>query len=299
MTKETFSLLSSRFYIAIILSIEVTAFQSLSFQHHSSVYHSLDCTSHCVPVSGLYSKLFGPDEGIYDDGIGDLSNGMFDKSGTDTGPSSYGGDGLARDFYKQLRQREAETAGSSTILDGKDTTASIDRAGRGINDDGPNYSSPAQSTKASSSTTATPSVSTLPEDEARYLNQQPFSKRKEMSVASSSRSNGLPSQGGVTKYTGRSESGLGRPSTNDNSGRSPRQAMMAREFELAGRGSGGSLALQAAVIAMAFIFYIYIGLTGGIVTGEEAATADFGGDDMIPFEQVVPRPRDSEPSVWI
>lgn len=301
MTKDTLSL-SSVLYVAVILSVEVTAFKPPRLQHRSSFYHpSSNSVSHCFPMSALYSKFFGPDEDFYDDGIGDLTNGLFDNSGDDEG-GSYGGNDLARDFYKQLRQRGADSADTSTLEDTEDTTLFRNRPGRN-NDDAPNDVSPVESSKSSQ---RIPSSTTLPEDEARYRNQQPFSKRKETSVASSGRSNGPPSQGGVRKYTGQSESGLGRPSSKDRSndgsvrpGRSSRQAMMEREFELAGRGSGGNLGLQAAVTVVALIFYIYVGLSGGIVTGQDAANVDFGGDDMIPFEQVIPVPRDSEPSIWI
>jgi hypothetical protein len=140
-----------------------------------------------------------------------------------------------------------------------------------------------------------PSAKTLPEDEARYRNQQ-------MSVRSSGRNNGPPAQGDVKKHTGPSSSVYVRPSSNyrdGNNTRSPRQAMMEREIQLTGRGSGRSLGLQTAVTIMTLIFFVYVGLTGGIVMGEESANADYGCDEIITFEQVIPIPRDLEPTVWI
>jgi hypothetical protein len=72
--------------------------------------------------------------------------------------------------------------------------------------------------------------------------------------------------------------------------------MMEREFRLAGRGAGLGLGLQAGVAVFALIFYIYVGLSGGIVSADGA---DFGGDDTIEYEQVIPVPRDTERSVWL
>lgn len=75
--------------------------------------------------------------------------------------------------------------------------------------------------------------------------------------------------------------------------------MMEREFQLVGRAERG-IAVQAVVAVLALVFYIYVGLSGGIVSGLDAQTEDFGGDDEImPFEQVVPVQRDREASVWL
>jgi len=59
------------------------------------------------------------------------------------------------------------------------------------------------------------------------------------------------------------------------------------------------LAIQAGIALFMLIFYIYIGMTGGIVSGDEAVDAidtigDFGGNDSIQFEQIIPSQRDTE-----
>ncbi|KAL3904022.1 MAG: hypothetical protein SGARI_005117 [Bacillariaceae sp.] len=73
---------------------------------------------------------------------------------------------------------------------------------------------------------------------------------------------------------------------------------MEREFQLAGRGAGLGLGIQAVIAVFALIFYLYVGISGGIVSGG-GADDSFGGDDIIEYEQVIPVPRDTEPSVWI
>lgn len=104
------------------------------------------------------------------------------------------------------------------------------------------------------------------------------------------------------KFTGQRESYYAQdPSGGTNGGgqgRTPRETMMEREYQLAGRAERG-IAAQAVLAILALAFYIYVGISGGIVSGRDAQTEDFGGDDEIPFEQVVPVQRDREASVWL
>jgi hypothetical protein len=79
----------------------------------------------------------------------------------------------------------------------------------------------------------------------------------------------------------------------------PREQMFQREFDLASRGASYGLAIQAVFAALLLAFYIYVGVTGGIVTGQADDDRFFGGDDMIPIEQVIPVPKDRETSVWL
>lgn len=134
----------------------------------------------------------------------------------------------------------------------------------------------------------------------RNQNAKPFSKRRTVSVASSnSNSDTAP-----RKYTGQSDSplfGNVPPGTRERTPGDPRQSMMEREFQLARRGAGLGLGVQAVFAVFVLIFYIYVGMSGGIVSGEAALNGDFGGrgDDMIEYEQVIPVPRDTEKSVWL
>ena len=73
---------------------------------------------------------------------------------------------------------------------------------------------------------------------------------------------------------------------------------MEREYELVGRAEQG-IVVQAAAAVAALIFYIYVGMSGGIVSGDEAMMESFGADDEIPFEQLMPIPSDREVSVWL
>ena len=72
---------------------------------------------------------------------------------------------------------------------------------------------------------------------------------------------------------------------------------MEREYRLVERAER-NLLVQGGFAALALAFYIYIGLSGGINRSEESLN-DFGGDDLIPFEQVAPIQRDKESSVWL
>lgn len=83
--------------------------------------------------------------------------------------------------------------------------------------------------------------------------------------------------------------------------RSPREAMMEREYKLV-EGVERGLGLQAIVAVAALAFYLYVGSTGGIGGGEGAGSnvRDFGGDDSaVYFEEVMPIQRDSERTVWL
>ena len=74
--------------------------------------------------------------------------------------------------------------------------------------------------------------------------------------------------------------------------------MMEREYRLVGRAER-NIFFQAGIAVLALIFYLYVGFNGGIVSGEEALSDDFGGDDYLPFEELVPVQSDREQSVWI
>lgn len=103
------------------------------------------------------------------------------------------------------------------------------------------------------------------------------------------------------KFTGRqmdSSDYFGASTTND-SGNRVRENMMRREYDLvSGATSRSAITFQAGLALFMLIFFIYIGLSGGIVSGD-AALVDYGGEDLIQFEEIIPIPRDSDQSVWI
>ena len=79
-----------------------------------------------------------------------------------------------------------------------------------------------------------------------------------------------------------------------------RENMMRREYELVSGATGRTaLTFQVGLALSMLVFFLYVGLTGGIVSGEDAIQMDFGGDDMLQFEDFIPVPRDFDKSVWI
>lgn len=102
------------------------------------------------------------------------------------------------------------------------------------------------------------------------------------------------------KFAGRQTepSNIGTSSSSGSQQKTQRDQMIEREFNLVGRAEQG-IRLQAVALGAALCFYIYVGLTGGIVSGNEAAMQDFGGDDEIPVERLLPIPTDREASVWL
>ena len=105
------------------------------------------------------------------------------------------------------------------------------------------------------------------------------------------------------KFTGRSSSPQ-RFTNNSGGGATNRdnmtvqERMMEREYRLVERAER-NLLIQGAFAVLALAFYIYIGISGGITNRSEESLENFGGDDMIPFEQVAPIQRDREESVWL
>ena len=187
------------------------------------------------------------------------------------------GDALAKEFYRQLRERQKQEDGRDEDVKEPKSSAST------LNNDDKDTARP------------------VSEAQKRAQNSKPFSKPRVVSMATTNETTTISSSGGNAndqrKYTGQSDNplfGNVPPGTRERS--SPRQAMMEREFQLAGVGSGLGLGIQAGVAIFALIFYIYVGMSGGIVSG---GSADFGGDDTLEYEQVIPVPSDTERTVWL
>lgn len=219
----------------------------------------------CRQSSKVYVR---PEE--FDDGIGDRSENNME------------GAALAKDFYKQLKQREQKRQEESDRL----TSSS-----------GPKSNNPRNKPKPAQEA----NFLTLPEEEARILNQEPFNKRREVILGT----DGKPK---VKKWTGQASEPttsfpapgtlFSSPSSTSSGQQSPRAQMMEAEMNLVGRAERG-IAIQAAFAVVALCFAIYIGLSGGIVSGDSAANEDFGGEDLLPFEQLMPVQTDREASVWL
>jgi hypothetical protein len=207
-----------------------------------------------------YTKLQSKLFGPEDDG--DFDND--DIGGMDPYGSESGGENLAKNFYEELRKREEGLASESASKEESSSSSSTFPTVIG--------SSSSIATENVESSSSSESTSTAP----------------------------LPKK----KFTGMQESfyAAPRPSAPSSRGgqsRTPREQMMEREYQLVGRAER-NIGVQAVIVVLALAFYIYVGLSGGIVSGADAQMEDFGGDDEImPFEQVMPVQRDREVSVWL
>jgi hypothetical protein len=195
----------------------------------------------------------------FDDGIGDINGGLDSKKD---------GEDLAKEFFRQQREREQ---------------TSMDDASSG------GGGSISQTSQPKNNNDATP----IPIDRSRSLFDEP--------AGYAGQRTGDSDDSPRKKFTGRRDDFTPQVVSSRSSAgqaRSPREVMMEREYELVGRAER-NLGLQAIFAVLALAFYIYIGATGGIVTGEAAMSDDFGGDDTIFFEEIMPVQRDSESSVWL
>lgn len=199
----------------------------------------------------------------YDDGIGDVTNSNRNKDGED----------LVAEFYKNLREREDIDA--SVRMD----------AGSGSVDN------------ESSTDTVSSSISKSPSSVGRMGTNSLFDTNEYYETEEEAVPKAPARKFSGSDYFGGSNVG-GSPA-GDSRRNQVRENMMRREYELVSGATGRTaLAFQAGLAFCMLVFFLYVGLTGGIVTGD-AAQMDFGGDDMLQFEEIIPVPRDSDQSVWI
>jgi hypothetical protein len=198
---------------------------------------------------------------LFDDDNGDFEDYEREKSKADIQAKNEGQE-MASDFYKMLRkQQQQEDSQTEETFSSKPNPASL------------------------------PSSSSSPFD---YSMDRQFTPSTRSSSPSAS-----------SKFTGQgyvppSRSTRGEQEVGGDASRmTPREEMFQREFNLASRGASYGLAIQAVFAVLLLAFYIYVGVTGGIVTGQADDDRFFGGDDMIPIEQVIPVPKDTETSVWL
>lgn len=195
----------------------------------------------------------------YDDGIGDIANFKTSSEGQD----------LAAEFYESLQKRKETEASSKQAT--KDTPP-VDLE---------------ESFSLSSSSTPTSSMGRT--DAGSLFEKNDLLDNEERKSTTSKR-----------KFTGRPMDGQdyfgGSYAETKNN---VREEMMRREYNLVSGATGATaFTFQAGLALFMLAFFIYVGLTGGIVSGEEAAQMNFSGDE-IEFEQIIPLPRDSDNSVWI
>ncbi len=217
------------------------------------------CRSFRLTTSAC-SMTSKPEE--YDDGIGDAINSNRNKDGED----------LVAEFYKNLREREDVDAG--VRLDSTDGSAA---------------NQPQTDTASLGLRNSTSSLGRIGRGSLFDTNEY-FATEEAIPKAPTRKFSGSDYFGG---------SNVGGSSADDSRRNQVRENMMRREYELVSGATGRTaLAFQAGLAFCMLVFFLYVGLTGGIVTGD-AAQMDFGGDDMLQFEEIIPIPRDSDQSVWI
>jgi len=212
---------------------------------------------------------------FYDDGIGDISNrnnGNSDDDSLQQDSRSSNGEDLASEFFKELNRRENE-------FDYLVKPPSLSREKE------------EQKEVSAEAARKEPSFSEENIIISKQTSQKKFTGRT---------NNDFDRSNQYSKYFGSS------PTSFSNNNNSVRGEMMRNEFNLVNRVTGPTgLAIQAGIALFMLLFYIYIGMTGGIGSGDEAANAidaigDFGGDNnSIQFEQIIPVQRDTENSVFL
>jgi len=208
---------------------------------------------------------------FYDDGIGDIGNRNNGNSDDDSLQQDSHSD-LASEFFKELNRRE-------NVFDYLVESPSLSREKE------------EQKEVSAEAARKEPSFSEENIIISKQTSQKKFTGRT---------NNDFDRSNQYSNYFGSSST------SSSNNNNSVRGEMMRNEFNLVSRVTGPTgLAIQAGIALFMLLFYIYIGMTGGIGSGDEAANAidaigDFGGDNnSIQFEQIIPVQRDTENSVFL
>jgi hypothetical protein len=231
---------------------------------------------------------------FYDDGIGDISSKNYYDSEDASSSSSSSGDDLVGEFYKEIDRREKEfdyvgeklkeeEAVAAAIKEEKDTTFS---------DPLSTFLSPSSlfddNGEEKSSVTS----------KSNNKSKQKFTGKTNNIGSSRNTSNYFGGGGG--SFSSSSTANSGNTNTNNNSN-GVREEMMRNEFNLVSAATGKtSFIIQVGITLSMLIFFIYIGLSGGIVTGDDVETIRGAGvDDIIQFDQIIPIPTDTENTIWL
>eukprot|EP00529_Nitzschia_sp_RCC80_P028612 CAMPEP_0113501750 /NCGR_PEP_ID=MMETSP0014_2-20120614/33137_1 /TAXON_ID=2857 /ORGANISM="Nitzschia sp." /LENGTH=265 /DNA_ID=CAMNT_0000396391 /DNA_START=105 /DNA_END=899 /DNA_ORIENTATION=- /assembly_acc=CAM_ASM_000159 len=184
---------------------------------------------------------------------------LFDDDGS-AEEDEAGGDEMAKEFYRQLREREQRS--------GQQNFQEVDE----------DSSSP--STNKKIKFTGRPTSPSPPppsggnRSSSRFFGGQNINNGPASTSTSSSNEN---------RYVG------------------GRQRIIEQEFNLVGLASSGrAIGFQAGLIALTLVFYIYVGLSGGIHSYSDDGTTNGGTpeDEIFAFEQSMPVQTDRETSVW-
>lgn len=233
---------------------------------------------------------------FYDDGIGDISSKNYNNDDA----SSSSGDDLVGEFYKEIDRREKEfdyvgkklkeeEAAAAAIKEEKDTTFS---------DPLSSFLSPSSlfddSGDEKSSITS----------KSNNKSKQKFTGKTNNIVSGRNTNNYFGGSGGSWSSSSSTTNGGNTNTNNNNSNNNSngvREQMMRNEFNLVSAASGKtSFIIQVGITLSMLIFFTYIGLSGGIVTGDDVETIRGAGvDDMIQFDQFMPIPSDTVNSVWL
>jgi hypothetical protein len=171
---------------------------------------------------------------------------------------------LAKEFYEQLKKRQEGV----TNMDTKDTTP------------GPSASIQAEEI--------------LNERERRALNQQAFSRRREVVSGIDVGSKKFTGQQSAGFFSGNGPSIYSVPI--DQNRNSVKQRMLQNEFNLSTRGEQ-SIFIQAGIALVMLAVFAYVGFTGGI-----EANSAIGGIDPTSIEgmeTMMPTPTDTEKTFWL
>lgn len=206
---------------------------------------------------------------------------MSSNSNDDNGSNSSGGDnssdgmGLAKDFYKQLKQREQQ--GQNT--DNDNVAVVPDTVDYRVDDSGMTPQEARAQNRQSSFFSGSPREVIIGKDGVpqqvtptrKFTGQQggpSLFAASARSTSSSSTSSELNDPDDVMRMMGSNNPWLMRP--------------------------GQALAAQAVLVAIMFVVFVYVGMTGGIGSYDNSVVLD-GMDDMT----LLPEPSDTEVSVWL
>jgi hypothetical protein len=176
---------------------------------------------------------------------------------------------LAKEFYEQLKKRQEGVKNMETN-DRFDTYTAPDPSG------------------------SVRSEEMLNEREARELNQQAFSRRREVVAGIDVGSKKFTGQQSAGFFSGNGPSVYSVPL--DRNRNSSKQRMRQNEFNLATRGEQ-SILIQGGIALVMLAFFAYIGFTGGI-----EANSAIGGIDPTSIEgmeTMMPVPTDTEKTFWL
>lgn len=180
------------------------------------------------------------------------------------------GSALAKEFYQQLKKRQDGDNRSDNKNIVFDTYT---------DPDGPSG--------------IIPSGEMLNEQEARDLNRQAFSRRREIVGGVDVPTRKFTGQQSAGFFSGKGPSVYSVPlERNPNSN----QRMRQNEFDLAARGEQAIL-IQGGVALLMLCFFLYIGASGGIDANDALELVN--PTSMEGMETMMPVPTDTEASVWL